>query len=176
MDEKDDVKGTTFDPELHNMGGDVGPVSIRGSNAKPGGRPDDDAEPKSGWATPMGFVTGRDDEWPETAGSDEKAVGARTDEIPHTETAGPSPRPVPEEMAGPLDNPDAGRRARGPVETGPEDDAPLPPREVPADMGHVTADLDWEPSDEDDPDGGSGRTDADDGGYLPGEATGYPYR
>jgi hypothetical protein len=41
---------------------------------------------------------------------------------------------------------------------------------------HVSADVTWVPSDEeDDPDGGSGRTDADDGGYLPGEGTGRPY-
>lgn len=42
--------------------------------------------------------------------------------------------------------------------------------------GHVGADLEWVASDEDDPDSGSGRTDADDGGYLPGEGTGRPYR
>lgn len=41
--------------------------------------------------------------------------------------------------------------------------------------GHVSADVEWVASDEDDPDGGSGRTDADDGGYLPGEGTGRPY-
>ena len=41
--------------------------------------------------------------------------------------------------------------------------------------GHVSADLEWEASDADDPDAGSGRTDADDGGYLPGEGTGRPY-
>ena len=40
----------------------------------------------------------------------------------------------------------------------------------------MTGGLDWVPDDEDDPDGGSGRTEADDGGYLPGEATGRPYR
>lgn len=42
--------------------------------------------------------------------------------------------------------------------------------------GHITGDLEWVESDEDDPDGGSGRTDADDGGYLPGEGTGRPFR
>lgn len=42
--------------------------------------------------------------------------------------------------------------------------------------GHVSADLEWVMSDEDDPDAGSGRTDADDGGYLPGEGTGRPFR
>jgi hypothetical protein len=44
------------------------------------------------------------------------------------------------------------------------------------DAGHIGVDLEWVASDEDDPDGGSGRTDADDGGYLPGEGTGRPYR
>jgi hypothetical protein len=39
----------------------------------------------------------------------------------------------------------------------------------------VSADVEWVASDEDDPDAGSGRTDADDGGYLPGEGTGRPY-
>jgi hypothetical protein len=46
----------------------------------------------------------------------------------------------------------------------------------PAGGGHVSAEVDWVPSDEDDPDSGSGRTGADDGGYLPGEATGRPQR
>jgi hypothetical protein len=48
------------------------------------------------------------------------------------------------------------------------------PRRV-REPGHVSADLEWVSSDEDDPDAGSGRTDADDGGYLPGEGTGRPY-
>ncbi|GII80881.1 hypothetical protein Sru01_58630 [Sphaerisporangium rufum] len=167
-------EGTTFDAGLHDMGGDIGPASTRGSNAHPGGDPRDDAAPKGGWSSEMGYVTGRDDEWPESAGSDEKAVGARTDEIEgHVETAGPSPRPVPDEVAGPRDNPDAGRRARGPVQGGvPEDDGPLPERAPPPSAGHVGAGVEWVPSDEDDPDGGSGRTDQGDGGYLPGEATG----
>ena len=41
--------------------------------------------------------------------------------------------------------------------------------------GHVSADLERVASDEDDPDAGSGRTDADDGAYLAGEGTGRPY-
>ncbi|GAA2846025.1 hypothetical protein GCM10010517_02600 [Streptosporangium fragile] len=170
-------KGTTFDPELHNMGGDIGPASIRGSGVSPGGRPGDDAEPKGGWSTSTGYVAGRDDEWPATAGSDEKAVGARTDEVDdRVEAAGVSPRAVPEGLEGPRDNPDAARRARGPVEDTPDDDngGPEPRRVVPPAGGHVGADLDWIPSDEDDPDGGSGRTEEGDGGYLPGEGTGRP--
>jgi hypothetical protein len=93
--EREKFKGTTFDPRLHNMGGDVGPASIRGSNAEPGGGPDD---------------------------------GPRPDR-----TAAPA-------------------------------------------GGHVGAGLDWVSGDEDDPDGGSGRTGEDDGGYLPGEGTGRPFR
>lgn len=168
-------KGTTFDPELHDMGGDIGPASIRGSNRSPGARPDDEAEPRSGWSTSTGYVAGRDDEWPATAGSDEKAVGARTDEVDdRVETAGVSPRAVPEDIEGPRDNPDADARARGPVEDGSDDDGPRPGRTAPPTGGHVSADLDWVSSDEDDPDGGSGRTEEDDGGYLPGEGTGRP--
>lgn len=77
------------DPEPHKMGGDVGPVSIRGSDAAPGTPRGDDAAPASGYSEPMGYMAGRDDDWPETAGSDEKAVGARTDEVPATRTQGP---------------------------------------------------------------------------------------
>lgn len=168
------------DAGLHDMGGDIGPASIRGSGAGPGGRRDDDAEPRSGYSQPMGYMAGRDDEQPEIAGSDEKEVGARTDEIePHIEvTPGPLPRPMPP------DPPDRGApqghgaqpgfRVRGPApgeEAGVIDDGepdpaaddddvdwPDPPPEMPATPAHVTADLDWSPDDEDDPDAGSGRT------------------
>ncbi|GGL03007.1 hypothetical protein [Planomonospora parontospora] len=176
--EREKFKGTTFDPELHNMGGDVGPASIRGSNAKPGGDPDDDAAPKSGWSEPMGYMAGPDDEQPGTAGSDAKAVGARTDDLDHVETVpGPSPSPMPEGADGPYDRPeDAARRARGPVEDGPDDDGPRPDRTAAPGGGHVGAGLGWVSGDEDDPDGGSGRTGEDDGGYLPGEGTGRPLR
>jgi hypothetical protein len=173
------------DAGLHDMGGDIGPASIRGSGGAPGGRADDEAEPRSGYAQPMGYTAGRDDEWPETAGSDEKAVGARPDEIePHVETPGPTPHPMPP------DPPDQGARtghpaqpefrAQGPApgeEAGVIDDEPGPdeadlaadpPPEIPAASAHVTADDDWVPDDEDDPDAGSGRIDADDGGgYVP---------
>lgn len=176
---------------LHDMGGDIGPASIRGSGAAPGRRPDDDAEPRSGYAEPMGYMAGRDDEWAETAGSDEKAVGARTDEIePHVETPGPSPHPMPP------DPPDAGAqtghpaqpdfRIQGPApgeDPGVIDDEPDPaeaeaaagrpdpPLEMPPAAGHVTAGTDWVPDDEDDPDLGSGRVDAPDDGYLSDEET-----
>lgn len=41
---------------------------------------------------------------------------------------------------------------------------------------HIGPYVEWVPSDEDDPDAGSGRTDAAADGYLPGEGTGRPYR
>lgn len=69
------------------------------------------------------------------------------------------------DAAGPVDEEHHGEI----VEDGPEAVAPPP-----AEAGHVSGDLEWVPSDEDDPDAGSGRTDADDGGYLPGEGTGRP--
>jgi len=191
---EEEYTDTTFDPGLHNMGGAVGPASIRGSNATPGGSRDDDAEPSGGYARPMGYVAGRDDEWPETAGSDEKAVGARTDEIEgHVDTFGPSPHPVRQDSA--EQRAHGGRpgfRVRGPAageepgvidEEEPRPDAEttdpavaLPTAGTPRGGGHVSADVGWAGSDEDDPDSGSGRTDADDGGYLPGEGTGRPYR
>ncbi|MEU4571285.1 hypothetical protein ACBI99_24875 [Nonomuraea sp. ATR24] len=170
-------KGTTFDADLHNMGGDIGPASIRGSNANPG-KPGDDAEPSSGYAEPMGYVTGRDDEWPVTAGSDEKAVASRTDEVEgHVETLGPSPHPMPPDAVEPQgEGGDPGFRVQGPADEAEHGMIDEGEDETPAaepDGGHVGAAVDWVPSDEDDPDAGSGRTDADDGGYLPGEGTGY---
>ncbi|MEV5412790.1 hypothetical protein AB0K60_28640 [Thermopolyspora sp. NPDC052614] len=178
-------KGTTFDPDLHNRGGDVGPASIRGSNLGPGDARDE-AEPKSGYSEPMGHMAGRDDEYTVTAGSDEKSVGARTDEVePHSETWGPSPHPTPEvaeegrgrggrpgfRVRGPVDE-----RLEGLIDDSPEYDDIGPGAREPQGGGHVTGDMEWANSDADDPDAGSGRTDADDGGYLPGEGTGRPFR
>ncbi|MFG1945826.1 hypothetical protein [Nonomuraea sp. NPDC048826] len=65
---------------------------------------------------------------------------------------------------------DADEDRRGEV----EDDGRILGERVPA-GGHLSGDTDWVDSDDDDPDAGSGRTDADDGGYLPGEGTGRPY-
>lgn len=165
-------KGTTFDPDLHNMGGDVGPAGIPGSD-------------DSGYAEPMGYVTGRDDEWSVTAGSGEKSVAARTDEIEdHVATYGPSPHPMPEDQREQRGEPgDPGFRVQGPVDESEHglivDDEGEPPSEPEGALRggeHISADVDWVASDEeDDPDGGSGRTGADDGGYLPGEGTGRPY-
>jgi hypothetical protein len=63
------------------MGGDIGPASIRGSGVAPGGQREGQAEPAGGFSEPMGYVAGRDDDWAVTAGSDEKAVAARTDRV-----------------------------------------------------------------------------------------------
>lgn len=179
---REEDEGTKFDSDLHNMGGDIGPGSIRGANRAPRGKPDDTAEPASGYAEPMGYVTGRDDEWGVTAGSGEKSVAARTDEVPdHLETAGPSPHPMPPdaiEEQGHGGRP--GFRVQGPVDETEhgvvEDETPrgAMPYRV-GEGGHVSGDLEWAEPGEDDPDVGSGRTDADDGGYLPGEGTGRPY-
>ncbi|MFI7444903.1 hypothetical protein [Nonomuraea indica] len=177
---KEEDKGTTFDGDLHHMGGDIGPAFIRGSHPSPGSKPCDDAEPRSGYAQPMGYVTGRDDEWGVTAGTDEKSVAARTDEIDdHVETAGPSPHPMP---PGAIEQQGHGGRPgfleEGSVEEAThgeiEDDVVKQPTTASQpDAGHVTGELDSSPS-EVDPVGGSGRTNTGDGGYLPGEGTGRP--
>lgn len=158
---------------LHDMGGDIGPASIRGSGVAPGGQRGGQAEPAGGYSEPMGYMAGRDDDWAVTAGSDEKAVAARTDEIQGNEdTFGPSPQATPEHAGGrPVEPGHPGFRVRGPVdeaEHGVIDDADPSPDDPDAgsgvtsgldgDGGHVTAGLNWSEADEDDPDSGSGRT------------------
>lgn len=157
---------------LHDMGGNIGPASIRGSGVSPGGRRQDEAEPAGGYSEPMGYVTGRDDDWPVTAGSDEKAVGTRTDQVAGDEdTFGPSPQPTPGLTGGRPETAHPGFRVRGPVdeaEHGVVDDSDPAPDDPDAGTGvtaglnqerrHVTAGLDWGDGDEADPDGGSGRT------------------
>lgn len=162
-----------FAPGLHDMGGDIGPASIRGSDAAPEASPGDDAAPSSGFSEPMGYMAGRDDDWPVTAGSDEKAVGARTDEVPGDgDTFGPSPQATPEHLGGrPVEPGHPEFRLRGPVdeaEHGQIDDPDPAPDDADAHSGvtgsfndsdgHVTPALDWSDGDTDDPDGGSGRT------------------
>lgn len=156
---------------LHDMGGDIGPASIRGSGAGPGGRREGQAEPAGGFSEPMGYLAGRDDDWAVTAGSDEKAVGARTDQVQGDhDTFGPSPQATPEHVGGrPVEPGHPGFRVRGPVdeaEHGVVDDEDPAPDDPDArsgvtaglrDSGHVTAGLDWSEGDEHDPDGGSGR-------------------
>jgi hypothetical protein len=137
---------------------------------------------KGGYSEEAGYMAGRDDEYSVTAGSDEKAVAARTDEIEgHEEVvAGPSPHPMPPGARGDQGHGgDPGFRVRGPVDEAREgeveDDGENLAERVPA-GGHLSGDTEWVDSDlAEDPDAGSGRTDADDGGYLPGEGTGRPY-
>jgi hypothetical protein len=151
------------------MGGDIGPASIRGSGVRPGGQ-HEEAEPRGGYSEPMGYMAGRDDDWAVTAGSDEKAVAARTDGVEEDkDTFGPSPQATPEHAGGePVRDGDPSFRVPGPVDEEHhgevDEDGPERPGETAgsgdraAGSGHVSAGLDWVPSDEDDPDAGSGRT------------------
>ena len=171
MNTNDEKRGQD---RLHDMGGDIGPASIRGSGTRPGGQRDGQAEPAGGYSEPMGYMAGRDDDWAVTAGSDEKAVAARTDEVEGDgDTFGPSPQATPEHSGGrPVRDGDPSFRVRGPApgeedrhgevdEAAPQSpDGPDDPAagDLPRGGGHVTAGLDWSASDEDDPDAGSGRT------------------
>lgn len=166
----------TAEDRLHDMGGNIGPASIRGSDVSPGGQHDQQAEPSDGYSEPMGYMAGRDDDWPVTAGSDEKAVAARTDQVAGDEdTFGPSPQATPEHPGGtPVETGHPGFRVRGPVDEAehgavdspdPAPDDPDAATGVTAGLGgedvtggHVTADLNWDGTDEDDPDSGAGRT------------------
>lgn len=53
---------------LHDMGGDIGPVSIRGSSARDQGGAAADAAPHSGYARDMGPMAGSDEDQPEISG------------------------------------------------------------------------------------------------------------
>jgi hypothetical protein len=157
---------------VHNMGGgNMGPASMRGSGVAPGGQRQPQAEPESGYSEAMGFMAGRDDDWPTTAGSDKKAV-AWTDEVPGDEdTFGPTPQAMPRPPGGRRGKPGRpGFRVRGPVneaEAGQVDDQDPAPDDPDADSGvtaglrgdggHVTVTDSWSDTDEGDPDIGSGR-------------------
>ncbi|MGI5267660.1 hypothetical protein ACQEUU_00760 [Nonomuraea sp. CA-218870] len=137
---------------------------------------------KGGYSQEAGYMAGRDDEYGVTAGSGEKSVAARTDEIEGHEEVIPGPSPHPMPAAATRGDQghggDPGFRVRGPVDEARhgevEDDGEDLGERVPA-GGHLNGDADWVDSDvAEDPDAGSGRTEADDGGYLPGEGTGRP--
>lgn len=155
------------------MGGAIGPASIRGSNAAATGSPNDEAAPSSGYSEPVGYLAGRDDDWAETAGSDEKAVGARTDEVAgDQDTFGPSPQATPRHTGGtPVEPGHPEFRVQGPVDEahhGEIDDPDPTPDDADArsgvtgalneNNGHVGPAEEWSGGDADDPDGGSGRT------------------
>lgn len=166
-----DTDPQEFSPGLHDMGGNIGPASIRGSAAT-GTAPGDDAAPSSGYSEPMGYMAGRDDDWPETAGSDEKAVGARTDEVAgDQDTFGPSPQATPRHTGGhPVEPGHPEFRLQGPVDEahhGEIDDPDPTPDDADARSGVTGSLVDSDLSDRDfsdrdgggdDPDGGSGRT------------------
>jgi hypothetical protein len=153
---------------LHDMGGNIGPASIRGSGVVPGGQREGQAEPGGGYSESTGYTAVRDDDWQVTAGADKVWAGEPDEE----DTFGPSPRAVPRQPGGPPG--EAGRpgfRVRGPVDEAEyglideEDPAPDDPdvetgviAGLRPDGGHVTSDLTWSDTDDGDPDIGSGRT------------------
>ena len=61
----------TGEGSLHDMGGSIGPASLRGSSARGQGGASDDAAPEAGYAVPVSPTTGRDDEQPNVAGAAE---------------------------------------------------------------------------------------------------------
>ena len=75
------------DTELHDMGGDIGPASIRGSEEPIGGRPDDDAAPRSGYAQPT--RAGQEDARPGTTGAELGTPAAHQSSNPADVTATP---------------------------------------------------------------------------------------
>jgi hypothetical protein len=157
---------------LHDMGGNIGPASIRGSGVAPGGQRQGQAEPGGGYSDSTGYMGVRDDDWQVTAGADKVWTGEPDEE----DTYGPSPRAVPRQPGGPRGEAGhPGFRVRGPVddaEAGLIDDSEGPAPDDPdansgvtaglgedsGDSGHVTARLGWTDTDDGDPDIGSGRT------------------
>jgi len=151
---------------LHDMGGDIGPASMRGSDVVPGGQRQSQAEPDSGYSEPMDYTAVRDDDWQVTAGAD-KVWSGEPDE---QDTFGPGARAVPRQ-AGAQGPGHPGFRVRGPVdesEAGQIDDTDPAPDDPDAetgvtaglrrDGGRVTGGLNWSDTDDGDPDIGSGRT------------------
>ena len=152
---------------LHDMGGNIGPASIRGSGVVPGGQREHQAEPDSGYSEGVGYTAVRDDDWQVTAGADKVWTGEPDEE----DTFGPSPVALPRQP-GSQGPGHPGFRVRGPVddaEAGMIDDSEDPsPDDPDADTGvsagldgggggHVTAGLNWSDTDDGDPDIGSGR-------------------
>lgn len=105
-------------------------------------RPAGPYTPTGGYSEPTGYMAGRDDDFPSTAGSGEKSVSARSDEVEgEPDPAGPSPEPVPGHPGGaPVEPGHPDFRVRGPVDE--------------AEHGQID---DEDPS-PDDPDGRSGVT------------------
>lgn len=59
---------------LHDMGGDIGPASIRGGGVPAEGLPGDEAAPSSGYSTSLSPTVGDDDSDAGVAGSDASDV------------------------------------------------------------------------------------------------------
>ena len=150
---------------LHDMGGNIGPASIRGSGVVPGGQRQHQAEPDSGYSEEMDYTAVRDDDWQVTAGADRVWTGEPDEE----DTFGPGVRAVPRQ-AGSRGPGHPEFRVRGPVddaEAGLVDDEDPAPDDPDADTGvtaglrrdgsRVTGELNWSDTDDGDPDIGSGR-------------------
>ncbi len=161
----------------HDMGGDIGPASIRGSDTPPGGHGSGDAAPTSGYSEPTDYTAGRDGDWAVAGeGFEEQPVDPQAGGPDDEDTFGPGMPAAPAGAGGhPVEPGHPGFRVRGPLDEAHagEVDAPDPAPDDPdagsgvtaglggdgpADGGHVTSGLDWTAADTDDPDGGSGRT------------------
>jgi len=153
---------------LHDMGGNMGPASIRGSGVVPGGQRQRQAEPEAGYSESTDYAAVRDDDWQVTAGADKTWPNEPDEE----DTFGPGARAVPRQ-AGSRGPGQPGFRVRGPAddaEAGQVDDEnPAPDDDPDADTGvtagvgqdrrgRVTGGLNWSDTGDGDPDIGSGRT------------------
>jgi hypothetical protein len=161
------------DSWLHDMGGDIGPASIRGSDTPIGGHGSGDAAPTSGFSEPTDYMAGRDGDWTVAGeGFEEQPVDPQAGGRDEEDTFGPGMPAAPADAGGhPVEPGHPGFRVRGPVDeahAGEIDDPDPAPDDPDADTGvtaarnrnggHVTAGLDWDDGDSGDPDGGSGRT------------------
>ncbi len=76
------------DTELHDMGGDIGPASMRGSEEPIGARPDDDAAPRSGYA--QSTRGGQEETLPGTTGAELGTPAAHQSSNPADVTTTPA--------------------------------------------------------------------------------------
>jgi hypothetical protein len=75
-DAQTDVQTGGSSSDVHNLGGDLGPASVRASSARDGGGLAQDAAAGAGYAQDLGPMSGRDEEQPAVAGSDESGYAA----------------------------------------------------------------------------------------------------
>lgn len=77
MTDRDENADAERGSDVHNMGGAIGPASIRGSGEpSEGRRTDDEAAPRAGFAQPVQPVAGPDSEHPEITGTPDADVVA----------------------------------------------------------------------------------------------------